>query len=294
MSGFSKVVLQLGQQFNLPNNVGKERNKNGEYNNNESDSNSNVKKKFFIIPYLNKVSERFQRLSHIHGFNTAYKPINKMNRFIKTGKDPLRKEDHRGGLQNCSNCSTPFFRGINRGPAEAQSQYQILKHPVHFVISITRVNQESPVEIPSECKLIATEVNHTPRQLSIRRSSLGSHIDSLLDILGQLNMRTIKKRGRLPYNRRSRRNPRPPTIAPAQSTVEQSTEISYSPTQPLDLTSSPVIDIQEILGYSPPPLEERFPPPPPLEQRFPPPLLEQRFPPPPPLEERFPPPPPYE
>ena len=64
-------------------------NKNSEYNNNESDSNSNLKKKFFIISYLSKVSEKFKKLSHIQGFNIAYKPINKMNRFIKTRKDPL-------------------------------------------------------------------------------------------------------------------------------------------------------------------------------------------------------------
>ncbi|EGI70051.1 hypothetical protein G5I_01178 [Acromyrmex echinatior] len=74
----------------------------------------------------------------------------------------------------------------------------------------------------------------------------------------------------------------PPTIAPFhRPTDEQFSEISYSPTlqtQPLDLTSSPVIDpaIQEILGYSLlpplPPLEERFPAPPPHEEGFPLPL----------------------
>ncbi|KAG5305611.1 SVMI inhibitor, partial [Acromyrmex insinuator] len=136
--------------------------------------------------------------------------------------------------------------------------------------------------------------------IQIRTQLLSINVHTRIPILiRRFIVRTSKKRGRLPYNRRSRRNrsPGPPTIAPAQSTVEQSTEISYSPTQPLDFTSSPVIDldIQEILGYFPPPLEERFPPPPPLEQRFPPPPpFEERFPPPPPLEQRFPPPPPFE
>ncbi|EGI69754.1 hypothetical protein G5I_01495 [Acromyrmex echinatior] len=110
---------------------------------------------------------------------------------------------------------------------------------------------------------------------------------------GSAKMRTIKKHGRPSYNRRSRRNRSlgPLIIAPPQSTGEQFAEISYSSTQPLDLTSSPVIDldIQEIFGYSPPPFEERFPPPPPLEERFPlPPLLEERFSTPPPHEEGFP------
>ncbi|KAG5308732.1 SWET1 protein, partial [Acromyrmex insinuator] len=72
-------------------------------------NNSNLKKKFFIISYLSKVSEKFKKLSHIQGFNIAYKLINKMNRFIKTGKEPLRKEDHCGVVYkiNCLNCE--FF-----------------------------------------------------------------------------------------------------------------------------------------------------------------------------------------
>ena len=33
--------------------------KNSEWNNNENDSNSNLRKKFFVIPYLSKVSKKF-------------------------------------------------------------------------------------------------------------------------------------------------------------------------------------------------------------------------------------------
>jgi len=50
-------------------------------------------KKFFVIQYLSKVSEKFNKLSHSHSFNIAYKLINKLNRFIKTRKDRLCKED---------------------------------------------------------------------------------------------------------------------------------------------------------------------------------------------------------
>ena len=48
--------------------------KNSDWNNNENDSNSNLRKKFFV-PYLSKVSKKFNKLSHSHGFNIAYKPI---------------------------------------------------------------------------------------------------------------------------------------------------------------------------------------------------------------------------
>jgi len=66
---------------------------NSDCNNKQNDSNSNLMKKFFVIQYLNKVSEKFNKLSHSHSFNIAYKLINKLNRFIKTRKDRLCKED---------------------------------------------------------------------------------------------------------------------------------------------------------------------------------------------------------
>ena len=56
--------------------------KNSECNNNENDSNSHLRKKFFVISYLSKVSNKFKKLSHSHGFNIAYKSINKLNRTL--------------------------------------------------------------------------------------------------------------------------------------------------------------------------------------------------------------------
>ena len=88
---------------------------NREENNNECDSNANSKKKFFTIPYLNKVSEKFKRLSHIHDFNIAYKPMNKMNTFIETGKDPLLKDYHCGVYKiNCLNCESSYVGQTKR------------------------------------------------------------------------------------------------------------------------------------------------------------------------------------
>ncbi|EGI66703.1 hypothetical protein G5I_04751 [Acromyrmex echinatior] len=133
--------------------------------------------------------------------------------------------------------------------------------------------------IPSECELV------TKTQLKLPAIR---HCDCSSDAL---RWRRISLATRLEHTRYLGPANRPPTIAPPQLTGEQFVEISYSPTQPLDLTSPPVIDpaIQEILGYSPLPFEERFSPLPPLEERFPPPTpLEERFPSPPPHEEGFP------
>ncbi|KAG5347708.1 SETMR methyltransferase, partial [Acromyrmex charruanus] len=72
--------------------------KNSECNNNESDSNSDLKKKFFIIPYLIKVSEKLNKLSHSQGFSGLFK-INCLNhelnwdniRILDTGQSLLKK-----------------------------------------------------------------------------------------------------------------------------------------------------------------------------------------------------------
>ena len=111
------------------------------------------------------------------------------------------------------------------------------------------------------------------------------HIHMLFQSFGfVVRTNTIKKRDRTPYVWRSKRNHLlgQPTIAAPQPTNDQFGEVSYSPTleptQPLDLTSPPVIDpaIRKILNYFPPPLEERLLLPPSLKEGFPlPPPLDQ-------------------
>ena len=57
-----------------------------------SDS-SNFNKRFFTIPNFKKMSEKFKFLTSKFDFNIAYKPMNSMSTFIKTGKDRIKKED---------------------------------------------------------------------------------------------------------------------------------------------------------------------------------------------------------
>ncbi|KYN10397.1 hypothetical protein ALC57_17468 [Trachymyrmex cornetzi] len=52
-----------------------------------------VKKKIFVVPYVNNLSENFKKIAHNNGFIITYKPMNKLNRFIKTGKDILNKDE---------------------------------------------------------------------------------------------------------------------------------------------------------------------------------------------------------
>ena len=98
-----------------------------EENHGENNSNSNSKK-FFTISYFGGVSEKFKKLSHIHGFNIAYKPMNTMNKFIKTGKDSLSKHEKSGLVYkiNCKNCESSYV-----GQTKRKLKTRIKEHKAH-------------------------------------------------------------------------------------------------------------------------------------------------------------------
>ena len=54
-----------------------------------STESTEISKKYFTIPYLNNISEKFNSITKKFDFNIAHKPINCMNAFIKTGKDKI-------------------------------------------------------------------------------------------------------------------------------------------------------------------------------------------------------------
>jgi len=52
-----------------------------------------IAKKYFIIPYFNKISKKFKSITKKFDFNIAYKPMNCMNIFIhKRAKIKLKKK----------------------------------------------------------------------------------------------------------------------------------------------------------------------------------------------------------
>ena len=79
-----------------------------------SDS-SRIAKKYFIIPYFNKISKKFKSITKKFDFNIAYKPMNCMNIFIETGKDKIKKEDHSNVIYkiNCHDCNY-FYVGCRQ------------------------------------------------------------------------------------------------------------------------------------------------------------------------------------
>ena len=60
-----------------------------------SSDSTEITKKYFIIPYFNKISEKFKTITQKFDFKIAYKP---MNTFVwillKIGEDKIKKEDY--------------------------------------------------------------------------------------------------------------------------------------------------------------------------------------------------------
>ena len=77
-----------------------------EHNVNTNTDISIVKKKFFTIPYLNRTSEKFKSTLNKFQFDFVYKPMNNLNRFIKTGKDKIKKGELSNVVYqiNCKDC----------------------------------------------------------------------------------------------------------------------------------------------------------------------------------------------
>ncbi|KAG5317259.1 MOS1T transposase, partial [Pseudoatta argentina] len=151
---------------------------NREENNNERDSNANSKKKFFMIPYLSKVSEKFKKLSHIHGFNIANKPMNKLNTFIKTGKDPLLKDDHCGVVYkiNCLNCESSYVCQTKR-----KLKIRIKEHKVDIRQPISEISMVSRHHLNEMHELDWDNI----RILDIEQSLMKRRISEMIHIKGQ-------------------------------------------------------------------------------------------------------------
>jgi len=44
---------------------------------------------FFIVPYINGISESFRNITKKYDFNLAFATTNSLHKYIKTGKDQL-------------------------------------------------------------------------------------------------------------------------------------------------------------------------------------------------------------
>ncbi|KYM96993.1 hypothetical protein ALC62_12327, partial [Cyphomyrmex costatus] len=75
------------------------------------------RKKFFCVPYHNKVSEKFKGIFGVDSeIKIAYKPINSLNQIIKLGKDKLDKFNNTNVVYkiDCLNCDCSYVGQTKR------------------------------------------------------------------------------------------------------------------------------------------------------------------------------------
>ena len=168
--------------------------------NNECDSNV-TSKKFFTIPYLGKVSEKFKKLSHVYGFNIAYKPMNKLNTFIKTGKDSLPKDDQCGVVYkiNCLNCESSYV-----GQTKRKLKTRIKEHKADIrkpsseisVVSRHRMNEMHELDWDN-IRILDIEQSLAKRRISemihIKRQTSGINKQSDTEGLPEVYFPLLKK-----------------------------------------------------------------------------------------------------
>jgi len=141
---------------------------------NEHNINSNVnsseQKKYFIIPYLNKTSEKFNIALKKFQFDLVYKPMKNLNRFIKTGKDKIKKDELSNIVYqiNCKDCNYSYVGQTKRKLKTRLKEYiNDIKKPVNSlsVISNHRIETDHAIDWVNK-KILGSERSHYKRLVS--------------------------------------------------------------------------------------------------------------------------------
>ncbi|KYN22022.1 hypothetical protein ALC57_05589 [Trachymyrmex cornetzi] len=89
---------------------------NNKKNVNKEIEDSNLIKKYFTIPYIQNISEKFKRIADKNNYKVPYKPINTLSSVIKLGKDKLKKMESSQVVYkiNCTNCDSTYVGQTKR------------------------------------------------------------------------------------------------------------------------------------------------------------------------------------
>ncbi|KYN12115.1 hypothetical protein ALC57_15729, partial [Trachymyrmex cornetzi] len=85
-------------------------------NNFQNSDNDNSINTYFTVPYIKNISKKFKSITEKNNFKIAYKPMNKLNSIIKTGKDKLDKMEQCNEVYkiNCLNCESSYVGQTKR------------------------------------------------------------------------------------------------------------------------------------------------------------------------------------
>ncbi|KYN29872.1 hypothetical protein ALC57_00681 [Trachymyrmex cornetzi] len=84
--------------------------------NKEIEDSNLIIKKYFTIPYIQNISEKFKRIADKNNYKLTYKPINTLTSVIKLGKDKLEKMESSQVVYkiNCTNCDSTYVDQTKR------------------------------------------------------------------------------------------------------------------------------------------------------------------------------------
>ena len=113
----------------------------------ESNLNSVGNKKYFSIPYLQGVSEKFNGALNKYKFQLVHKPMNNLSKFIKTGKDRVKKDERSNIVYKieCKDCDYSYVGQTKRKlKTRLKEHIKDLKKPVESlsVISNHRIDKD--------------------------------------------------------------------------------------------------------------------------------------------------------
>ncbi|KYM96041.1 hypothetical protein ALC62_13311, partial [Cyphomyrmex costatus] len=109
---------------------------------------NNTNRKFFAVPYVNSVSEKFAPLVSVAHCNLAYTIPNTLNKFIKKGKDQLKPLNNQNVVYriSCEDCDASYV-----GQTKRQLKTRVHEH-------VSDINKK--VKSPSAISNHRIENNH--------------------------------------------------------------------------------------------------------------------------------------
>ncbi|KYN21629.1 hypothetical protein ALC57_06005 [Trachymyrmex cornetzi] len=146
---------------------------------NQKELSDNNIKMYCTLPYVKNFTEKFQNVYKKHNLNIAYKSINSLNKFIKTGKDKLDKMDNNNVIYriNCCNCNSSYVGQTKRKLKIMIKEHKadIRKSNNHSVVSYHQLQYDHQIDwenikiLDSECsfyKRSILEMIHIKKQVN--------------------------------------------------------------------------------------------------------------------------------
>ncbi|KYN09427.1 hypothetical protein ALC57_18459, partial [Trachymyrmex cornetzi] len=105
----------------------------------------------FIAPYVKNLTEKFHNVYRNYNLNIAYKSVNSLNKFIKTGKDRLDKMNNNNVVYkiSCCDCDCSYVGQTKRKLKTRIKEHKsdIRKSNNHSVVSLHQLEYGHQIDL---------------------------------------------------------------------------------------------------------------------------------------------------